>query len=147
MSCSCSAHSPRTILNISTSRVFTGGQDCIVRIWDTDGGADKEPTTAAEAEAPVTWIAAAVRDYLHSIPTSPLRSPNVLLFTQEDLWLSSSEDSEVRRYTKDSASFEAPVTSAAGVAVRCIAIDPQGRRVAVASEYVLELWYLSGRCG
>ncbi|KAF5326398.1 hypothetical protein D9611_000497 [Ephemerocybe angulata] len=93
------------------SRVFTGGADSLVRIWDVGQGADNEPDTAAEAEGPITWIEAA-----------------------EDCWLSSSEDSEVRRYAKDSTSYEAPITSAAGVSVRCIAIDPQARKVAVASD-------------
>ncbi|KAF6763236.1 hypothetical protein DFP72DRAFT_745022, partial [Ephemerocybe angulata] len=59
------------------SRVFTGGADSLVRIWDVGQGADNEPDTAAEAEGPITWIEAA-----------------------EDCWLSSSEDSEVRRYAK-----------------------------------------------
>ena len=65
----------------TSRRVFTGGQDCIVRIWDTDGGADKEPTTAAEAEAPVTWIAAAVRYHSRASPLPSTHKSTDLSFT------------------------------------------------------------------
>ncbi|EAU91158.2 hypothetical protein CC1G_03326 [Coprinopsis cinerea okayama7 len=92
------------------SRVYTGGEDCLVRIWDVDGGAEKEPSTAADSEEAVTWIA-----------------------TAEDCWLSSCKDSDVRRYAIGSTSSDATVTSTS-VPARSIAIDPKGRKVAVASD-------------
>jgi len=43
----------------------------------------------------------------------------------------------MRRYVKDKGELDGLVTSSIGVPVRCVAIDPKGRRVAVASEYVI----------
>ncbi|KAF5328867.1 hypothetical protein D9619_011727 [Psilocybe cf. subviscida] len=92
-------------------RAFTGGQDCIVRIWNVHEGQEQEPVTAAEADGAVTSVA-----------------------STDDCWLSSSEDTEVRRYSRDTSQFDAPLTSTAGVPVRCVAIDRKGRRAAVASD-------------
>jgi hypothetical protein len=53
---------------------------------------------------------------------------------QDDCWLSGSEDAEVRQYAKDRGEMVGLVTSANAVPVRCVSIDPKGKRVAVASE-------------
>lgn len=42
------------------SILYTGGCDCLVRIWKADAGTDQEPSAAIEANQPVTCVAAAV---------------------------------------------------------------------------------------
>lgn len=66
--------------------------------------------------------------------------PNIRL--QRNCWLSGSVDAEVRQYARGKTELEGLVTSAIGVPIRSIAVDPKGSRVAVASEYVImqPLW-------
>lgn len=45
----------------------------------------------------------------------------------------------MRQYTQGTTELEGLVTSAIGVPIRSIAVDPKGSRVAVASEYVTAL--------
>ncbi|KAJ7577048.1 hypothetical protein C8J56DRAFT_378653 [Mycena floridula] len=92
-------------------RCYTGGVDCTIRIWRMNGVEEEEPVTASEADKEITSIA-----------------------TSHDYWLTASEDSEVRRYVLDKPQFDALVTAANAVAVRCIAIDSRGASVAVASD-------------
>lgn len=114
-------------------RAFTGGRDCIVRIWKVNEGADQEPSTAVEAEDAITCVGAAVSmDHWNCFMT-------LMKLVQDDYWFSGSEDTEVRRYLRDSNEFDAPLTTVAGVPVRYVAIDPKGRRVAVTSECVVHL--------
>lgn len=40
---------------------YTGGDDCIVRLWNTNEGEDQEPPTAIDAEESITTLAASVR--------------------------------------------------------------------------------------
>ncbi|PSS37833.1 hypothetical protein PHLCEN_2v301 [Hermanssonia centrifuga] len=44
------------------------------------------------------------------------------------------EDADVRKYAKGKPDFEALVTGATGVPIRCVAVDPKGARVAVSSD-------------
>ncbi|KAH9176634.1 WD40 repeat-like protein [Lactarius sanguifluus] len=109
-----SAHSPGyTALAFSRDGVFcyTGGDDCIVRLWKTDEGEDQEPPTAIEAGESIMTLAAS-----------------------NSAWFSGSKDSDVRQYKAGDPDMEAVVTSSAAACIRCIAIDPAGKRIAVSSD-------------
>lgn len=56
------------------------------------------------------------------------------MFLKNDCWFSGSEDSEVRRYGKTETDMDSLVTSATGLAIRAVAVDPKANRLAVASE-------------
>ncbi|OCH95073.1 hypothetical protein OBBRIDRAFT_641181 [Obba rivulosa] len=113
-----SAHEPGyTCLAFSRdgSRVYTGGLDSLVRIFRTDRGSDQEPDIALDAAEGITALA-----------------------TSNEYFFSGSTDSEVRQYNKDYSNGEpqldANVTSANGVAIRDVAVNPKGTRIAVTSD-------------
>lgn len=89
---------------------YTGGADSLVRIWRTSAGADQEPQMASETEGPV-----------------------ITLTAWKDGWLSGSEDGAVRSYQAEGNALTGKVTQST-LDIRCIAVDPTGTKVAVASE-------------
>ncbi|KAI0283622.1 hypothetical protein BGY98DRAFT_1093722 [Russula aff. rugulosa BPL654] len=81
------AHSPGyTTLAFSRDGAlcYTGGDDCIVRLWKTDQGEDQEPPTAIEAGESITTLAAS-----------------------NNAWFSGSKDSDVRQYKAGDPYMEA----------------------------------------
>ncbi|KAJ7045494.1 hypothetical protein C8F04DRAFT_1064981 [Mycena alexandri] len=92
-------------------RAFTGGDEGVVRIWEVEKGSAQEPRTAVDANQAITSLA-----------------------TSHDCWASGSLDSDVRRYPMDSAEMDGLITNARLAAVRCVAIDPRGKFVAVTSD-------------
>ncbi|KAJ7188294.1 hypothetical protein C8R46DRAFT_934135 [Mycena filopes] len=90
---------------------FTGGDDALVRIWKLENGSAEEPRAAADAELAVTSIA-----------------------TCDDCWVSGSMDFDVRRYPMGSTVSDGLLASTKQVPVRCVAIDPRGKRIAVAAD-------------
>ncbi|EMD37802.1 hypothetical protein CERSUDRAFT_114458 [Gelatoporia subvermispora B] len=113
-----SAHAPGyTCLAFARdgSRVYTGGSDSLVRIFRTDKGSDQEPDVALDAAEGITALA-----------------------TSHEYFFTGSVDSEVRQYNKDYSNGEPQldgnVTSAHGVAIRDVAVDPKGKRIAVTSD-------------
>ncbi|KAF9237545.1 hypothetical protein BU15DRAFT_75916 [Melanogaster broomeanus] len=90
---------------------YTGGSDSLVRIWQMDKDQYQEPEVAYEADEGITAIASA-----------------------NDYWLSGSKDSEVRSYTHGKPDLRGLVMNAPGVCIRALAVDPTGKRVAVATD-------------
>ncbi|KAJ7703219.1 hypothetical protein B0H17DRAFT_95568 [Mycena rosella] len=108
------AHGPGfTCLTFSKdgSRAFTGGDDCLVRIWTVAEGSNQEPLSAIEADKGITSIS-----------------------VSDDCWVSASADADVRRYFKNTGQMEAIITNTRSVPARCVAIDPRGKTLAVASD-------------
>ncbi len=90
-----------------------------------------------DADLPITSVDASVSEVID------LRyGESNLVVLQDDCWISSSEDAEVRGYIKDRAEFHELVTSGNNEPVRCVSMDPQGRRLAVTSECAATISFL-----
>ena len=59
--CACRSRRCCVIHHAVHRRVYTGGADSLVRLWDPELGEDQEPSSAAEAGDEVTTVAAGVR--------------------------------------------------------------------------------------
>lgn len=91
-------------------RLYTGGNDSLVRVWDTSVGAEQEPHVLGEATLDVM-----------SIDCS------------DSSCYSASKDSSVRQY--DAANeFTDLVTEGAGLCIRCVAVSPDNQWLAVCTE-------------
>ncbi|KIY53105.1 hypothetical protein FISHEDRAFT_63502 [Fistulina hepatica ATCC 64428] len=97
--------------SVDGKRLYTGGADSLVMIWDVNAGPDAEPPRSTDADAPIT-----------------------ALTTSKDCWLSASKNGTVRRYAHSATTSQQLVTTVPGLAVRDIAFNPSGTRVAVTSD-------------
>lgn len=55
---------------------------------------------------------------------------------QNECWLSGSKDSEVRSYLHGKPDLHGLIMNAAGACIRAVAVDPAGKRIAIATEWV-----------
>jgi hypothetical protein len=58
--CVASKFSPCVGWRLIRSTLYTGGYDCLVRIWKSGGGTDQEPSVAMESNGSITCIATTV---------------------------------------------------------------------------------------
>lgn len=56
---------------------------------------------------------------------------------QNEYWLSGSKDSEVRSYLHGKPDLHGLIINAAGACIRAVAVDPAGKRIAIATECAL----------
>ncbi|KAG8694965.1 hypothetical protein FRC09_009480 [Ceratobasidium sp. 395] len=91
-------------------RLYTGGSDSLMRVWDTAAGAEQEPHVLSEATLDV-----------------------LSMDCSETSCYSASKDSSVRQYDT-SNEFTDLVTEAAGLCIRGVAVSPGGQWLAVCTE-------------
>ncbi|KAG8715772.1 hypothetical protein FRC11_000067 [Ceratobasidium sp. 423] len=91
-------------------RLYTGGNDSLVRVWDTALGAEQEPQVLGEATLDVMSITCS-----------------------DSSCYTASKDSSVRHYDATNE-FTELVAEAAGLCVRCIALSPDSQWLAVCTE-------------
>ncbi|KAG8994102.1 hypothetical protein FRB90_000530 [Tulasnella sp. 427] len=95
----------------SGRKIYTAGDDCLVRIWNPDGGVDQEPLTASEAQGSVA-----------------------ALDTSRGGWVAGGDDGMARQYSGESDEMVALVAQTGGLPVRCVAFNPQGDKLFVGSD-------------
>lgn len=91
-------------------RLYTGGNDSLVRVWDTALGAEQEPHVLGEATLDVMSIACS-----------------------DSSCYTASKDSSVRHYDATNE-FTDLVSEAAGLCIRCVALSPDNQWLAVCTE-------------
>ncbi|KDR75022.1 hypothetical protein GALMADRAFT_248867 [Galerina marginata CBS 339.88] len=92
------------------SRAFTGGKNAVIRIWTVSEGPEHEPAFVEDSGDAITSLA-----------------------TADDGWISGCLDGEARRYSRFNSEMDTVVTSFVSP-IRCVAIDPTDRRIAVTSD-------------
>lgn len=103
----------------------------MIRVWDTSKDASQEPKVVNDADEGVTSLDCSV-GHAHMPLLYDATYPKPYL--QHNSWISASHDSNVRKYSSASDVFEGLITRSPAVAVRCVALSPDGQRVAVTSE-------------
>ncbi|KAG9026461.1 hypothetical protein FRB95_008833 [Tulasnella sp. JGI-2019a] len=109
-----SAHGPgvtKLAFSKTGKKIYTGGDDCIVRIWTANSGPDEEPKVLAEADESVG-----------------------ALDTSRDSWVAGGDDAMVRQYSSETDEMVAAVAQTGGVPVRCVAFNPKGDKLIVGSD-------------
>ncbi|CAE6433729.1 unnamed protein product [Rhizoctonia solani] len=91
-------------------RLYTGGNDSLVRVWDTALGAEQEPQSLGEATLDIMSITCS-----------------------DSSCYTASKDSSVRHYDANNE-FTELVAEAAGLCVRCVALSPNNQWLAVCTE-------------
>ncbi|KAG8872936.1 hypothetical protein FRB97_007164 [Tulasnella sp. 331] len=109
-----SAHGPgvtKLAFSKSGKKIYTSGDDCIVRIWTASAGPDEEPKVLAEADESVG-----------------------ALDTSRESWVAGGDDAMVRQYSNETDEMVGAVAQTGGVPVRCVAFNPKGDRLVVGSD-------------